>query len=82
MGDMTITATEDSLKESGIELAKSHLHLAKTTMTPSRPLTIIIWIENFSKEEMEKIEGLPKAEKVQLPRYSNEGKLVRKYQAF
>ena len=70
MDNMKITVTEDSLKTSGIELAKSHIHLAKTTMTPSRPLTLVIWIENFSKEEMEKIEGLPKTERVQLVRYS------------
>ena len=82
MDNMKITVTEDSLKTSGIELAKSHIHLAKTTMTPSRPLTLVIWIENFPKEEMEKIEGLPKTERVQLVRYSKEGKLAKRYQAF
>ena len=69
MDNMAITVTEDSLKTSGIELAKSHIHLAKTTMNPSRPLTMVIWIENLSKEELEKIEGLPKTERIQLVRY-------------
>ena len=82
MDNMAITVTEDSLKTSGIELAKSHIHLAKTTMNPSRPLTMVVWIENFSKEELEKIEGLPKTERIQLVRYSKEGKLAKRFQAF
>ena len=82
MDNLTITATDDSLKQSGIELVKSHLHMAKTTMIPSRQSAMIVWIENLSKEDMDKLEGYPEAERIQLPRYSKEGKLARRFQAF
>ena len=45
-------------------------------------VAMIVWVDNLSKEDIDKIEGHPETERIQLPRYSNEGKLARRFQAF
>ena len=72
-GEIKISASEQSLILSGMELINSHLHFAAGTLNTSEPREVTIYIMGMSEDELDDMERSEKAQKLALPRFKKNG---------
>ena len=71
--EIKISATEQSLIQSGKELINSHLHFAAGTLNIPEPKEVVIYIVDMSEKELDEMERSEKAHKIVLPRFKKSG---------
>ena len=68
-----VTATEESLIQTGKELINSHIHFASGALHTSVPKEIVIYILEMNEKELVEMEDSAKSEKRILPRFKKNG---------
>ena len=73
---LAINASSESIVKCGIQLGKSHLQFCQSAVKTNASVTMIIWVNKMTIDELQSLRDNKETSKEILPRYTKEGEVA------